>query len=607
MRNRDIRRARSNLQITFAATLAVLLTSGCADKAESDKQVGKAEAATTKVTYLYPFRSGESDITKDQWGFIDENGVQQIQPQFSMAGYFSDGLAAIRIGDARAGGKVGFVDSNGKIVINPIYDECSAFKNGKAICIRDGAVITGGALALCSEMDCIYNDGNAVVIDVSGNEVASFDRKRFDLSVRQGPSSLGDGLLAVGFMKDESGTSLLPSNAKKHGFMKLSGEPAFVERFDWVRAFSEGLAIVHEGWNKEFRGGKTGFIDKSGKLVIPMQYSSARNFNEGMAAVAVGGISVFGLAKGAKWGFIDKGGKLVISLQFDGAGDFSDGLAPVRVGDKWGFIDRSGKFVVNPTIPSFQSDEVIESYHGPLACIVDCGSRPIYIDRRGEVVSYKSRSAQDKQQILSKKGSGFYVSGKGHIVTNAHVAADCKTLKVIAPEEATAEVIAIDQANDLALLKTSISPKQHASITTSQAKLGQDVIAFGFPLAGVLSSSGNITTGTVSSLAGLGDNSNHLQISAPIQQGNSGGPIFDRKGSVMGIVLQKLDVARVAKATGDIPQNVNFAIKADVITRFMIAHDIQPTTPSIFNVFEKSSEELALHAKAVSVAVECSK
>src|SRR5439155_21695916 len=94
---------------------------------------------------------------------------------------------------------------------------------------------------------------------------------------------------------------------------------------------------------------------------------------------------------------------------------------------------------------------------------------------------------------------------------------------------------------------------------------GDGIVAVGFPLRGLLASGPNVTTGTISALAGLGDDSRYLQITAPVQPGSSGGPLLDQSGNVVGVVVGKLDALRVAQAIGDIPQNVNFAINAAVI------------------------------------------
>jgi S1-C subfamily serine protease len=94
-------------------------------------------------------------------------------------------------------------------------------------------------------------------------------------------------------------------------------------------------------------------------------------------------------------------------------------------------------------------------------------------------------------------------------------------------------------------------------------------VVYGFPLGGLLSEGGNVVTGNITALAGLGNDSRHFQISAPVQPGNSGGPVLDRNGLVVAVVVAKLNAVLEANRIGDIPQNVNFAIKANVAMNFL--------------------------------------
>jgi serine protease Do len=83
-------------------------------------------------------------------------------------------------------------------------------------------------------------------------------------------------------------------------------------------------------------------------------------------------------------------------------------------------------------------------------------------------------------------------------------------------------------------------------------------VAFGYPHADILASSGNFTQGNVTALAGMGDDSRYLQISTPVQAGNSGGPLLDQSDNLVGIVTSNLNALKMAQANGDLPQNVNF-------------------------------------------------
>jgi len=124
-------------------------------------------------------------------------------------------------------------------------------------------------------------------------------------------------------------------------------------------------------------------------------------------------------------------------------------------------------------------------------------------------------------------------------------------------------------ANDLALLKAPASLKNAVSVRASPVRTGDSIIAIGFPFHDLLSSEFSVTTGIVSSLGGIGNDSRYLQISAPVQPGNSGGPLLDTAGHVVGIVAEKLDAIKVARLTGTLPENVNFAIKTGALRDFL--------------------------------------
>ncbi len=91
----------------------------------------------------------------------------------------------------------------------------------------------------------------------------------------------------------------------------------------------------------------------------------------------------------------------------------------------------------------------------------------------------------------------------------------------------------------------------------------------------LLATSGNFTTGAVTALARIGDDSRFYQISAPVQPGNSGGPLLDENGNLIGVISSKLNPFNEIKAQGDIPQNVNFAIKASVLANFLQDNSIK--------------------------------
>jgi len=175
-------------------------------------------------------------------------------------------------------------------------------------------------------------------------------------------------------------------------------------------------------------------------------------------------------------------------------------------------------------------------------------------------------------------GTGFFVSRAGHVLTNAHVVQGCRSVDVRPAGESskTASVVALDRANDFALLKIDVAGHDVAVFRSGGAiRQGDGVVAFGYPLASALASEGNLTTGNITALSGVGDDARLLQISAPIQPGNSGGAVLDLNGHVVGVVVSKLNALRVAQATGDVPQNVNFAIKAALARAFLETNGIE--------------------------------
>jgi S1-C subfamily serine protease len=204
-----------------------------------------------------------------------------------------------------------------------------------------------------------------------------------------------------------------------------------------------------------------------------------------------------------------------------------------------------------------------------------------------------------------RTGSGFAVSHATHIVTNAHVVTQCKSVRVLSgAQQSAARVLATDPDADLAVLQTSLSvPKTIAMRSQPALRLGESVIAFGFPLSGALSQGGNLTTGNVSALAGLHDDPKYIQVTAPVQPGNSGGPLLDGGGNLVGVITAKLDALAIAKRTGDVPQNVNFAVRAEVLEAFLqankIAYDVAVTDAQL------AVADVAEMAKQASVRIEC--
>src|SRR5208282_79302 len=154
-------------------------------------------------------------------------------------------------------------------------------------------------------------------------------------------------------------------------------------------------------------------------------------------------------------------------------------------------------------------------------------------------------------------GTGVAIGAKGEILTNAHVVEGCQriSVKFASGHSEVAELVARDEKNDLAVVRLTGTNNRPASVAMfregAPIRPGDAVVALGYPLAGLLATTANLSVGNVSALAGLGDDSRYVQISAPVQPGNSGGPLLDASGHLVGIVTAKLNAEHIARITGD--------------------------------------------------------
>ena len=163
-------------------------------------------------------------------------------------------------------------------------------------------------------------------------------------------------------------------------------------------------------------------------------------------------------------------------------------------------------------------------------------------------------------------------------MTNHHVVADCSSITVQNKRyKSKAQLFGSDEKNDLAILL--VENKNVPAIAKFRSgkpiRIGADIAVVGYPFGIILGTGIKVTTGNVSAWTGLLDNVTQMQISAPIQPGNSGGPVLDRSGNVVGIVSSKLNEIAVAQATGTLSQNVNFAIKSSFVQIFLDTNRIK--------------------------------
>ena len=227
-------------------------------------------------------------------------------------------------------------------------------------------------------------------------------------------------------------------------------------------------------------------------------------------------------------------------------------------------------------------------------------------------------------------GSGFFVSKLGHILTNEHVVRQCGSVTVgdNTNNQVPASVLEKDKRNDLALLRISSTKMASAEtkslisklnvqklglklvplaseglVRSDDVELGEDVLVAGYPYGELFSDTIKVTKGIVSANKGMGDDRGQFQMDAAVQSGNSGGPIYDENGNIVGVVVAQLNKLKVAKAIGSLPENVNFGIKASTVRQFLTSAGL-PTKWSN-RTERKSTKELAQIAKNQTVMVVC--
>ena len=179
-------------------------------------------------------------------------------------------------------------------------------------------------------------------------------------------------------------------------------------------------------------------------------------------------------------------------------------------------------------------------------------------------------------QVLSaSSGSGFAVSEDGFVITNNHVIDGCQDVYLhYEGQKFPATIVTTDPLNDLALLKADFAPGEVLPLAEARPELLQDIYVAGFPFGMGVSSTVKVTKGIISSLTGFGNNFSEVQIDAALQSGNSGGPIVDDAGNVIGVAVAKLDVEYALEKFGSIPENTNFGIKSSVVKSILDSYGV---------------------------------
>jgi len=197
-------------------------------------------------------------------------------------------------------------------------------------------------------------------------------------------------------------------------------------------------------------------------------------------------------------------------------------------------------------------------------------------DSKPSLPVYKPKETRKEKGFST--GTGFFVSDQGHLITNFHVIDGSSEITVKLPSSGqfvTARVIQNDPANDIALLKIDAMTLPIPIAVQSLPSKGEEVLTLGFPLVAIQGQEQKATFGRINALTGIRDDVRFLQVDTPIQPGNSGGPLLDTSGRVVGVVTATLDQIITLRASGSLPQNVNYAVKFDYILPLLNMHGIK--------------------------------
>ena len=211
----------------------------------------------------------------------------------------------------------------------------------------------------------------------------------------------------------------------------------------------------------------------------------------------------------------------------------------------------------------------------------------------------------DGSLIEISSGSGFFINDDGYLITNNHVIDICKKINTkIKGITYLATEVSRDRFNDLALLKIDISDNAFIKLSSSNIGLGEAVTVGGFPLADMLGGDIKVNFGNVNSLSPF-NNFSKIQIDAAVQPGNSGGPIINQYGELIGVVEAMARDQEIFDKTGQFPENINFGVKLNAVKDFIAGNKVKNKTGFPYFKSVLSNVELAEIIESTTLQLQC--
>ena len=182
------------------------------------------------------------------------------------------------------------------------------------------------------------------------------------------------------------------------------------------------------------------------------------------------------------------------------------------------------------------------------------------------------------------------------MVTNYHVIEECNSVKAhYKGSEIDVKILFTDKTNDLAIIKANVKPERAYPVSNEDVSLLEDIIVAGYPVGKKVSATIKTSKGSVTALAGYGDNYSNFQTDAALNRGNSGGPIMDQKGNILGVA-----VAHYGKESG--VESFNFGIKSSTLKTFASSNNFKFTPASKVELTNKDLGKLITEA---TIYLEC--
>ena len=197
------------------------------------------------------------------------------------------------------------------------------------------------------------------------------------------------------------------------------------------------------------------------------------------------------------------------------------------------------------------------------------------LSKKNKEKTKKNIPSEKEPNLEGASGTGFFINQGGYAVTNYHVVGEAKEVKMSTKGKTyNASIIAKDKVNDLAILKAKERNSSFFKFSKIDADRMDDVTAVGYGFGKSMSDEIKTTKGVVSALAGLGNNYSQIQIDAALQPGNSGGPVININGDIIGVAVAKADAVAVFQYTGTIAEGISFAIKVSTLKQFLKSNKI---------------------------------